>query len=51
MAVRGAVELQRLMADPDLPCQVASAMSTELPFIPKDTCIRDIASGIADFVL
>ena len=41
----------RLMTDPNLRCQVANAMVDVLPPIPDDTCIRDIATDMADAML
>ena len=45
------VDLQGLMADPDLRRQVASATSAALPSIPNGTCIGDIAADMADVML
>lgn len=45
------IDLQRLMAHPDLRCQVARAMNATLPPIPNNTCIRDIAADRADVML
>ena len=39
---------RRLMADPNLRCQVANAMVDALPPIPDGTCISDIATDMAD---
>ena len=44
-------ELRRLMTDPNLRCQVANAMATALTPIPDGTCIRDIATDMADVML
>ena len=41
----------RLMTDPNLRCQVAKAMVDVLPPIPDGTCIRDIATDMADVML
>ena len=43
--------LRRLMADPNLRCQVANAMVDALPPTPDGTCISDIATDMADVVL
>ena len=48
---RKTVDLQQLMADPDLRRQVASAMSAALSPIPNGACITDIAAGMADLML
>ena len=39
---------RRLMADPNLRCQVANAMVDALPPIPDGTCISNIATDMAD---
>ena len=44
-------DLQRLMADPDLRHQVASAMSAALSSILNGNCISDIATDMADVML
>ena len=44
-------DLRRLMADPNLRCQVANAMVTALPPIPDGTCISDVATDVADVML
>ena len=44
-------DLRRLMIDPNLRCQVVSAMVDELPPIPDGTCISDIATVMADVML
>ena len=45
-------DLQRLMAYPDLRCLIANTMSAAgLPPIPDGTCINDIATNMADFML
>ena len=44
-------DLRRLMTDPNLRCQVASAMDDALPPIPDGTCIGDIATDMADVML
>ena len=44
-------DLQRLITDPDLRCQVTNAMSAALPHIPDGTCILDIATDMADVML
>ena len=41
-------DLRRLMADPNLRCQVVNAMVAALPPIPDDTCISDITIDIVD---
>ena len=41
-------DLRRLMADPNLRCQVANAMVAALPPIPDGTCISDVATDMAD---
>ena len=43
--------LRRLMTDPNLRCQVANAMVDALPPISDGTCIRDIATDMADVML
>ena len=43
-------DLRRLMADPNLRCQVANAMVDALPPIPDGTCISDIAPDMADVI-
>ena len=43
--------LRRLMADPNLRCQVANAMVAALPPIPDSTCISDIATDMVDAML
>ena len=50
-ATRRTADLQRLMADPDLRLQVASAMSAALLPIPNGTCNSDIAAEVADVML
>ena len=50
-AIPRTVDLQRLMADPDLRRQVASATSAALPPIPDGTCMSDIAADMADVML
>ena len=44
-------DLERLMTDPNLRCQVANAMVDALPPIPDGTCIGDIATDMADVML
>ena len=44
-------DLGRLMTDPNLRCQVANAMVDALPPTPDGTCIGDIATDMADFML
>ena len=44
-------DLRRLMTDPNLRFQVASAMVDGHPPIPDGTCISDIATGMADIML
>ena len=44
-------DLRRLMTDPNLRCQVASAMVDALPPIPDGTCIGDITTDMADVLL
>ena len=44
-------DLRRLMADPNLQCQVANAMVAALLLIPDGTCISDIATDMADVML
>ena len=44
-------DLRRLMTDPNLRCQVASAMVDALPPIPDGTCIGDIATDMVDVML
>ena len=44
-------DLRRLMTDPNLRCQVASAMVDALLPIPDGTCIIDIATDMADAML
>ena len=44
-------DLRQLMADPNLPCQVANAMVSVLPPIPDGSCINDIATDMADIIL
>ena len=44
-------DLRRLMTDPNLRCQVADATVDALPPIPDGTCISDIATDMADFML
>ena len=44
-------DLRRLMADPNLRCQVANEMVATLPPIPDGTCSRDIATDMADVML
>ena len=44
-------DLRRLMADPNLRCQVANAMVAALPPIPDGTCISDIATDMAGVML
>ena len=39
------------MTDPNLRCQVASAMVDALPPIPDGTCIGDIAIDMVDVIL
>ena len=41
-------DLRRLMADPNLQCQVANAILAGLPLIPDGTCISDITTDMAD---
>ena len=48
---RKTVDLQRLMADPDLRHHVASVMSEALSPIPDGTSIGDIAADMADLML
>ena len=43
--------LRRLMIDPSLRFQVASAMVDALPPIPDGTCISDIVTDMADVML
>ena len=43
--------LKRLMADPNLRCQVANAMVASLPPIYDGTCFRDIATDMVDVIL
>ena len=45
------VDLRRLMADPNLRCQVANAMVDALSPTPDGTCISDIATDMADVML
>ena len=45
------VDLRRLMADPNLRCQVANAMVAALPPISDNPCISDIATDVADVML
>ena len=44
-------DLRRLMADPNLRCQVANVMVDALPPTPDGTCISDIATDMADAML
>ena len=44
-------DLRRLMADPNLRCQVANAMVAALPSISDGTWISDIAVDMADVML
>ena len=44
-------DLQRFMTDPNPRCQVANATSAEIPLIPDDTCISDIAIDMANAML
>ena len=44
-------DLRRLMADPNLRCQVANAIVDALPPIPDGICIGDIATDMADVML
>ena len=44
-------DLRRLMADPNLRCQVTNAMVDALPSIPNGTCISDIATDMADVMI
>ena len=44
-------DFRRLMTDLNLRCQVAIVMVDALPPIPDGTCIRDIATDIADAML
>ena len=44
-------DLRRLMTDPNLRFQVASAMVDALPPIPDGTCLNDIATDMADVML
>ena len=44
-------DLRRLMTDPNLRCQVANAMIDAIPPILDGTCIRDIATDMADVML
>ena len=44
-------DLRRLVIDPKLRCQVASAMVDALPPISDGTCIGDIATDMADVLL
>ena len=44
-------DLRRLMADPNLRCQVGNAMIAVLPPIPDGTCISDIATDMADVMI
>ena len=44
-------DLRRLMANPNLRCQVANAVVDALPPIPDGTCISDIATDMADVIL
>ena len=44
-------DLRRLMADPNLRCQVANAMVAALPSISDGTWISDIAADMADVML
>ena len=44
-------DLRRLMADPNLRCQVANAMVAALAPIPDGTCISKIAPDMADVML
>ena len=44
-------DLRRLMTDPNLRCQIATAMVAALPPIPHGTCISDIATDMDDFML
>ena len=41
----------QLMADPNLQCQVANAKVATLSSIPDGTCIRKIATDMADVML
>ena len=50
-AAPSTADLQRLMTDPDLRRQVASATSEALPPIPNGTCIIVIAADMADVML
>ena len=50
-ATRRTTVLQRLMADPDLRHQVASAMNAALWPIPNGTCISDIAADMTDVMI
>ena len=44
-------DLRRLMADPNLRCQVTNAMVDALPSIPDGTCISDIATDMDDVMI
>ena len=44
-------DLRRLMADPNLRCQVANAMVAALPLISDSTCISGIATDMPDVML
>ena len=44
-------DFRRLITDLNLRCQVAKVMVDALPPIPDGTCIRDIATDIADAML
>ena len=43
-------DLRRLMADPNLRCQIANAMVAALSSIHDGTCISDVANDMADIV-
>ena len=44
-------DLRRLMTDPNLRCQVLSAIIAGLPPLPDGTCISEIATDTADVIL
>ena len=46
-----AVDLKRLMADPNLRFQVSNAMVAVLPPIPNGTCMSSIATDMAGVML
>ena len=46
-----AADLRRLMADPNLRCQVANTMVAPQPPTADGTCISDIATDMADIML